>query len=94
MNKADLIDAVAGDVTNAGLSKTSINWVVETAFAKVTEQLKQGNEVTLHGLGKLKVSLRKARTGRNPATGESISIAAKRSVVFTAAKQLKDAVNG
>lgn len=49
-------------------------------------------EVVLHGIGKLKTVAKPARTGRNPATGEEIEIAAKTAVKFVAAKALKDAV--
>lgn len=55
---------------------------------------KAGEEITLHGIGKIKVSLRAARPGRNPATGEAMVIPAKNVPSFSAAKALKDAAAG
>ena len=54
----------------------------------------KGDEVSIPGFGKFKVQAKPARTGRNPATGATIEIAASKKVAFTPAKQLKDAVNG
>lgn len=90
MNKHDLITAVANR-HNAQLK--DIEPVLDTLADVVREELAKGNEVTLHGLGKFKVSQRKARTGRNPSTGEPMQIPAKTTASFTAAKALKDAVN-
>lgn len=56
--------------------------------------LAAGGEVTLPGIGKLSVKHKEARTGRNPSSGEAIEIAAKNAPHFSAAKALKDAVNG
>ncbi len=56
--------------------------------------LKQGDKVNISGFGTFSVSTRKARTGRNPKTGESIEIAASRAAKFKAGKTLKDEVNG
>jgi DNA-binding protein HU-beta len=56
--------------------------------------MKKEGEVPLAGLGKFRVSKRAARTGRNPATGEAIQIAAKTVVKFAIAKQLKEIING
>jgi DNA-binding protein HU-beta len=58
----------------------------------VTRHLKQGDRIRMGGLGTLEVRKREARTGRNPATGETIQIAASRKVAFRAAKELKEAV--
>ncbi|UFH48761.1 HU family DNA-binding protein [Pseudomonas sp. KNUC1026] len=59
----------------------------------VADQLENGNEITLPGIGKLKITERPARTGRNPSTGAAIEIAAKKVVKFVPAKVLTDAVN-
>lgn len=59
----------------------------------VADQLENGAEITLPGIGKLKVSERPARTGRNPSTGAAIEIAAKKVVKFVPAKVLTDAIN-
>jgi DNA-binding protein HU-beta len=58
----------------------------------VTMHLKQGNRIRIGGLGTLEVRQRDARTGRNPATGEAMQIAASKKVAFRPAKELKEAV--
>lgn len=89
MKKADLIKAVA---EASGVNQKNVDAVL-TAFTLVTmKSLSQGNEVTIQDIGKLSVKERAARTGRNPATGETIQIAAGRTVTFKAAKALKDAL--
>ncbi len=90
MNKAELIDMVA---SAADLSKQSATTVVDTVFGGITNSLKQGDSVTLVGFGTFSVSERAARTGRNPRTGEAITIPASRSPKFKAGKALKDALN-
>jgi len=58
----------------------------------VTMHLKQGDRIRINGLGTLEVRKREARTGRNPATGETLQIAASKKVAFRPAKELKEAV--
>jgi DNA-binding protein HU-beta len=89
MKKADLIKAVA---EASGVNQKNVDAIL-TAFTLVTmKSLSQGEEVTIQDIGKLSVKERAARTGRNPATGETIQIAAGRTVTFKAAKALKDAL--
>lgn len=90
MNKNELIDAVA---EAAGLSKSDAGRAVDAVVASVTGALKQGDNVTLVGFGSFQVRERAERTGRNPKTGEEITIAAAKNPVFKAGKALKDAVN-
>jgi DNA-binding protein HU-beta len=90
MNKSELIDAVA---ESADLSKADATKAVDAFAATVTDALNQGDQVTLVGFGTFTVRERAARTGRNPRTGESISIAASKVPGFKAGKALKDAVN-
>ena len=90
MNKNDLMAAVS---TSAGLSKADASRCVETILDTVTNSLKRGEEVRLVGFGTFSVSHRKATTGRNPRTGESIQIPASKRPKFTVGKALKDAVN-
>ena len=90
MNKTELVDKVA---TNAGLTKTDTKKAVEAVFEAITEALKKGDSVQLMGFGTFKVSERKAREGRNPATGETIHIKASKAPAFSAGQALKDAVN-
>ena len=88
MNKADLINEVAKVVC----TKKEAQAAVDCVFSSITNSLKKKNAVTLIGFGTFKVSKRKARTGRNPQTGEEIKIKAKNVPKFSAGKALKDAV--
>lgn len=90
MNKQDLISAVAD---TSGLSKSDTTKAVEGVFEAVTSALKKGDEVRLVGFGTFSVSKRKASTGRNPRTGETMTIKASTQPKFKAGKGLKDAVN-
>ena len=58
----------------------------------VTKHLQQGDRIRINGLGTLEVRRREARTGRNPATGATMQIAASKKVAFRPAKELKEAV--
>ena len=90
MNKAALIEKMAGD---AGITKTAAASAVDSLIEGVTSALKKNQRVTLVGFGTFGVSKRKARTGRNPQTGETIKIKAKRAVRFKPGKQLDSALN-
>ena len=90
MNKSELIDAVA---SAADLSKASATKAVDAVLDTVTNTLKNGEQVTLVGFGTFEVRARAARSGRNPQTGETISIKASNAPAFKAGKALKDAVN-
>ncbi len=90
MNKQDLIAAVADQ---AGISKADASKAVEAVFDGITSTLKKGGEVRLVGFGTFSVTKRKASTGRNPRTGEAMTIKASTQPKFKAGKGLKDAVN-
>jgi DNA-binding protein HU-beta len=90
MNKAALIEKMAAD---AGITKTAAATAVDSLIEGVTGALKKNQRVTLVGFGTFGVSKRKARTGRNPQTGETIKIKAKRAVRFKPGKQLEGALN-
>jgi DNA-binding protein HU-beta len=90
MNKAELVDAVAG---SANLSKADAGRAVDAIIDAVTGALKQGQQVSVVGFGTFSVKHRAARSGRNPRTGETIHIAASNVPGFKAGKALKDAVN-
>ncbi len=90
MNKQELIGAVA---ESTGLNRNDAVKAVESVFDGITKALKKGDEVRLVGFGTFSVSKRKASTGRNPRTGEPMSIAASSQPKFKAGKGLKDAVN-
>ncbi|MCU4164799.1 HU family DNA-binding protein [Carboxylicivirga caseinilyticus] len=90
MNKAQLIDAIAGE---AEITKADAKKALD-AFIKVTsDSLKTGGRVALVGFGSFGVSERSARTGRNPQTGKEIEIPAKKVVKFKAGSELSDAIN-
>ncbi|ANI76737.1 MULTISPECIES: HU family DNA-binding protein [Sphingobium] len=90
MNKQDLISAVA---ESSGLSKSDASKAVEGVFDSISAALKKGDEVRLVGFGTFSVSQRKASTGRNPRTGETMTIKASAQPKFKAGKGLKDSVN-
>ena len=90
MNKTELIDAVA---EAADLSKADAARAIDAVTGAVADSLKSGNSVSLVGFGSFNVKDRPARTGRNPQTGQPITIAAARVPSFKAGKALKDAVN-
>ena len=91
MNKAELITALQN---HSGLAnKKDIEAVLESLAALITETLKAGDEVTLIGLGKFSAQAKPERQGRNPKTGEALTIAASNAVKFTVTKVLKDALN-
>jgi DNA-binding protein HU-beta len=90
VNKNDLISSVAAD---SGLSKADATKAVDAVFDSIEKSLKSGNEVRLVGFGTFSVADRKASTGRNPRTGESIQIPASKQPKFKAGKGLKEAVN-
>jgi nucleoid DNA-binding protein len=89
MNKGDLI----GEVAKVVSTKKEAQAAVDCVFESITKTLKKKGEVTLVGFGTFKVNKRKARTGRNPKTGEAIKIKAANVPKFTAGKALKDAVS-
>ena len=90
MNKNDLVAAVSD---SAGISKSDATKAVDSVFDNIASSLQGGNEVRLVGFGTFSVSHRKATTGRNPRTGETIQIKASNQPKFKAGKALKEAVN-
>lgn len=90
MNKSELINHIA---TSAGLTKAQATKALQAFESGVTHALAHGEEVTLVGFGTFKINSRAARTGRNPKTGEAITIAAAKVPTFKAGKALKEAVN-
>ena len=90
MNKNELIEVVS---SSSGLSKSDAGKAVDSVFASITKELKSGGDVRLVGFGTFSVAERKATTGRNPRTGETIKIKASKQPKFKAGKVLKDYVN-
>ena len=90
MNKAALIVKMAAD---AGITKSAAATAVESLVDGITTSLKKGQRVTIVGFGTWGISKRRARTGRNPQTGETIKIKAKKAARFKAGKQLEQVLN-
>lgn len=90
MNKSELIAKVAAE---AGVSQVEANRVLDAIINTIGNALKDGDNVALVGFGTFQVTAKAARTGRNPATGAKIQIAARNAPVFKAGKTLKDKVN-
>ena len=89
MNKLDMADRLAA---RTGLSKAAARDAVDGVFAIIGKALADGEEVRITGFGTFGTRSRPARTGRNPRTGEAVSISASTSPTFKAGKTLKDAV--
>jgi DNA-binding protein HU-beta len=89
MTKNEFVDRVAAD---SGLSKKDAGDAVDAVLQTIEEALKRGSEVTFSGFGKFHVAERGAREGRNPRTGETMTIAASKVPRFTAGSGLKKAV--
>ena len=89
MTKDEMIAIMA---SKSGINKRQATEALQAFMTGVTGQLKKGKKVSFAGFGTFSVSKRKARMGRNPQTGDSISIPATRVPVFKAGKHLKEAV--
>lgn len=90
MNKSDLIDHIAAQ---AAISKADAERALSATLDGIRRTLKKGNTIQLLGFGSFSVGHRAGRTGRNPRTGESVTISATRVAKFKPGKHLKDAVN-
>ena len=90
MSIAELVERVA---TEQSLDKAQARKVIEAALKTVVEAVMGGAEITLPGFGKFKVQDRPERDGRNPATGEAMTVAASRKLAFSPAKAVEDALN-
>jgi nucleoid DNA-binding protein len=89
MTKEELIEKISKDVS---LSKADAGSALNAIVENIVKALKKGDKITLVGFGSFSVSKRKARTGRNPQTGATIKIAARKVPKFSAGKGFKDAV--
>jgi len=93
MNKSDLVDALAD---GTGMTKADAGRAVDALFSPdggiIAQTLKKGGRVQITGFGTFEAKQRKARTGRNPRTGETIRIAATKTPAFRAGKGLKDGI--
>ena len=90
MNKQELIATVAD---TSGLVKADAVKAVEAVFDAIEASLKKGEEVRLVGFGTFSISKRKASTGRNPRTGETVDVCAKRVPYFKPGKEMRSRLN-
>ncbi len=91
MTKSELVERVADKVDN--LSKRDVEIIIDLIFDSMTDNLRRGERIEIRGFGSFKVKEREARVGRNPKTGESINIPAKRMPFFKVGKELKERVD-
>lgn len=90
MNKNELIDSMAAE---AGMTKSNTAVALDALVASITKALKKGDEVRLVGFGTFAVAKRAATTARNPRTGATIKVAAKKVAKFKVGKTLQDSIN-
>ena len=90
MNRTELVNVITCE---SGVAKKDVEAVISAAIEAVTDALKSGDKVQLLGFGTFEVKETAAREGRNPQTGEAITIPAGKKPAFSPAKALKDAVN-
>src|SRR2546423_9107169 len=90
MTKADLVEKVANE---ADMTKKDAEQLVEIIFDSITDTLNKGEKIELRGFGSFRVRERNSRKGRNPKTGDSVSIPAKRVAYFKPGKELKELIN-
>ena len=91
MTKSQLVESVAGAT---GQDKSEVERTLESILERASNALAAGDRVELRGFGNFEVKATKARTGRNPATGMPIEIAASRKASFRPSKELKERLNG
>lgn len=91
MNNSDLADTIA---TSTDVSKADARKIVDAVFEAIADAASKGEEISLNGFGKFKVKDSPEREGRNPATGEAMTIKASKKLTFTVAKAVKDKLNG
>ena len=90
MTKADLVEQVAKETE---MTKKDAEQLVEVVFESIIGALNKGDKIELRGFGSFRVRERNARKGRNPKTGATVNIPAKRVAYFKPGKELKDIVN-
>ena len=90
MNKKQLVDELS---VRTGMTKKDSANFVDSLFGVITESLVEGEKVAISGFGNFESRQRAERTGRNPLTGDLLTIPAKKTPAFKAAKALKDSIN-
>lgn len=90
MTKADIVEQVS---VEAEMTKKDAEQLVEIVFDSIIEALNKGDKVELRGFGSFRTRQRGARKGRNPKSGDSVEIPAKRVAYFKPGKELKEVIN-
>ena len=90
MNSNELIERIAGE---QGVAKDHVRKILDSTFQTITAAATRGEEIAISGFGKFKVTERAERPGRNPVTGEALTIPAGRKLSFSPAKSIRDALN-
>ena len=91
MTKADLVEEV---IRVSSLGKKQAEIIVNTVFQSIVDALQQEDKIELRGFGSFRVRRRRSRQGRNPKTGDRVSVPSKRIPYFKPGKELKDLING
>ncbi len=91
MTKSDLVQKLSEQVTT--LTKKECEVIVDTVFGNMKESLQRGEKIEIRGFGSFTVRVRRAKEGRNPKTGEKVSIPEKRIPFFKVGKELRELVN-
>lgn len=92
MNKSDLINALSGRVKHISLKDMEI--IVNEIFNSMTDSLRQGDRIEIRGFGSFEVRKREPRIGRNPKSGEKVSVGARKVPFFKVGKELRERING
>ena len=90
MTKTDLVNVVAAET---GAAKKDVDAIIAATLKAISDAMKEGDKVALLGFGTFEAKATAEREGRNPKTGEKITIAAGKKPAFTASKALKDEIN-
>ena len=91
MTKSDLVQKLSEQVTT--LTKKECEVIVDTVFLQMKDALQKGEKIEIRGFGSFTVRVRRAKEGRNPKTGEKVSIPQKRIPFFKVGKELRELVN-
>ena len=89
MTKSQLIDRLSEELDQT-ISKKDAELIVNILFEDMSNALKEGDKIEIRGLGSFKVISRRARSGRNPKTGEKVEVPQKKAIFFKPGKELKD----
>lgn len=92
MTKAEFIDSVAKQVEKQEVSKAAVREIIDTTFEQMVKVIKKEKRFSVPGFGTFSIRARKAKTGRNPKTGETIKIKASKTVAFKPAPSVKDSL--